>query len=327
MHDKPAIDGGPPGIILTRRTPSRLDLRAPMLLGFAVIAMFFGIGVCGAAFVPIDNGVAMPGTVVAEARTTPVRLHLGGTIATLHVTAGQEVRTGDILATLSTGDLEQQIAVLKSQSEAARRQLAFARDEAATMAGLVDRKLADRTHVIALERQVAEVEKELTGINSRIAVAARDIARAAIRAPVSGRVLSLGFTGPGAVVQPGQVVAELLPDDDRLIVEGHLGPAQIEQLKTGMPAKVWMTSASWRDQWTLKGTLSWISPERVEDKHSSRQTFLARVELTESRAELARHVDLRPGTHSRILLMTGERTLLDLIVDPLMRNLNRAFQG
>lgn len=306
---------------------SKLDLRAPVLLGFTVITLFFGVGVCGAAFVPIDKGVGMPGTIIVETKTKAVQHQRGGTVASVLVAEGQQVRSGDLMVTLTTRDIEEQIAALKTQADAAGRQLALARDEASTMSALYDRKLAARSRVLALERQVAEVEKELAGINARIAILEQDIARAAIRAPVSGRVLSLKVTGAGSVIQAGETIAELVPEDDRLVVEGHVQPEQIEQLKPGMPAKVWMTALSWREQKPLKGTLAWVSPDSVEDKRTGQRTFVARVELSEPRSHFAPRFNLLPGMRSHILLLTGERTLLDQLIDPLMRNLNRAFHG
>ncbi len=73
------------------------------------------------------------------------------------------VKAGDLLVTLDTTALDQQIGALKAQSEAALRQLDLVRQEAATMTDLMERKLAARSKVLALERQIAEVEKEAAG--------------------------------------------------------------------------------------------------------------------------------------------------------------------
>ncbi len=309
-----------------RATP-RLALRGPLLLGFSTILLFFGVGVGAAVLIPLDKGVGLPGTFIVETKTKAVQHQRGGTVATIHVAEGQQVRSGDLLVSFNTTDLDQQIGALQAQAEAARKQLALARDEAATMTELLDRKLAARSRVLALERQVAEIEKEVAALNARISIAEQDLARAAVRAPVSGRVLSLKVNHSGAVVQPGETIAELVPEDDRLVIEGHVQPEQIEHLKPGMTAKVWLTALSWREQKPLQGTLAWISPDSVEDKRSGQPYFVARVELSETRSSLSGRVNLLPGMRSHILLLTGERTLFDQLIDPLMRNINKAFHG
>lgn len=195
------------------------------------------------------------------------------------------------------------------------------------MRDLLERQLASRSRLLTIERQVAEIEKEIAALDSRIEIARRDVGRAEIRAPEAGRILSLAVKGAGGVLQAGATVAELVPDDDRLVIEGRLNPNQIENVRPGMPAKVWLTALSWRDQRPLAAKLAWISPDSIEDRRSGISYFAARVELTESRAAIEDKIALHPGMRSEVLLMTGVRTLLDQLFDPLMRNINRAFRG
>ena len=179
---------------------------------------------------------------------------------------------------------------------------------------------------LALERQVAEIEKDNAGINARIAAAEQELERTEIRAPSGGRLLSLAVHGPGEVIQPGGTVAEIVPEQDRLVIEGRISPTSIENVKQGMPAKVWLTSLSFRDQKPLRGKLMWVSPDSVEDKRTGTPYFVARVELDESTAEIGKRISLHAGMRTEMLLLTGERTLLDQIIDPLLRNMNRAFR-
>lgn len=305
----------------------RLDLGLPLMIGTVAVLTFFGAGLGGAAYAPIEKGVGLPGKIIVESKAKPVQHPRGGSIADVNVVEGQHVAMGDVLMTLDTQALCEQIAALRSQSEAAGRQLDLIRAEAATMSDLLERKLAAKSRVLQLERQVEEVSKEATGLASRIAVAQGELDKSALRAPVAGRVLSLAVAGRGAVVQPGATVLEIVPDDDRLVVEGHLTPNQVEDIKPGMTAKVWLTALSWRDQRPLLAKLAWVSADSVEDKRTGQPYFVARVELNETRAEIAKSVALQPGMRAEILLVTGHRTLLSQLLDPLMRSVHHAFRG
>lgn len=304
-----------------------LDIRGPVIAGLLVVIAFFGFGVGIAAMAPIDKGVGMPGTIIVESRVKPVQHERGGTVSVIHVREGERVDEGQVLVTLDSRALEEQSAALRTQAEAVSRQLALARSEAETMIDLLERKLAARSRVLGLQRQVAEIEKEAAGIAARLAIAERDLERAQVRAPASGRVLSLTVKSQGSVVEPGVTVAEIVPDDDRLVIEGRLAPNQIENVRPGMPAKVWLTALSWREQRPLAAKLAWVSADSVEDRRSGTPYFTARVELVDARSDIEKHVQLQPGMRSEVLLMTGQRTLLDQLVDPLMRNINRAFRG
>lgn len=306
---------------------ARLDIGGPTRAGALVVLAFFGFGVGTAAMAPIDKGVGMPGTIIVETRVKPVQHERGGTIDTVLVSEGQKVKAGDVIATLDTASLREQLTALEAQADAAGRQLALARQEAQTMSDLLERKLASRSRVLGLERQVAEIEKEAAALDARIAIAKRDISRSEVRAPEAGRILSLAIKGSGGVLQAGATAAEIVPDDDRLVIEGRLQPNQIENIRPGMPAKVWLTALSWREQRPLSATLAWISPDVVEDRRTGANYFTARVELSQPRSTIEKSITLQPGMRSEVLLLSGERTLLDQLIDPLMRNINRAFRG
>lgn len=322
-HTAMTAHGAPGG----RRMPApRLDIFGPVAGALLVIALFFGGGIAGAAWAPIDKGVSLGGQIIVETKVKSVQHLRGGVVGKVHVAEGQDVNAGQTLLTLDTQTLDDQIAALKAQAQAAKRQLDLIRQETATVADLAERKLAPRSKVLNLERQVAEVEKEIAGLAAKIAMAEQDLTRAEIRSPVSGRILTLAVAGPGAVIQPGATVLEIVPQDDKLVVEGRLPPAQIDHVTPGMDAKVWLTTLSWRDSRPLKARLVWVSPDTVEDKRSGAAYFVARVDLEESRSEIAKRIALHPGMRTEILLVTGERTLLDQLLDPLLRNINRAFR-
>lgn len=120
---------------------------------------------------------------------------------------------------------------------------------------------------------------------------------------------------------------EVVPASDRIVVEGRLSPDSVDSVMNGMPAKVWLPALGWRDQRPVKAQLSWVSADSIEDRRTGTRYFTARVVIAEeAAADLAEKVNLLPGMRAEVLLITGRRTLLDQLVDPLLRNMNRAFR-
>ncbi len=315
------------GHLSGRKVYPRLDVRTPVGLGLVVIVLFFGFGLGAAALAPIDKGVSLPGTIIVESKVKPVAHPRGGVVDKIHVIEGQVVKEGQLLVSLETSTLDEQVTSLKAQSDAALKQLLLARQEAATITDLQMRSLASKSKVLALDRLVAEIEKDVANFKARVVAAESERAKTDIRAPVAGRVLSLQAHASGAVMQPGATVVEIVPEADRLVVEGRLQPHQLENVKAGMTAKVWLTALSWREQRPLVAKLSWISADSVEDKRNGNAYFVARLEFDEVRGEITKRMALQPGMRAEILLMTGQRTLLDQLIDPLMRNVQKAFHG
>ena len=304
-----------------------LDIRAPVLLGLGAILLFFGFGIGGAAFAPIDKGVGLPGTIIVESKVKQVAHPKGGVVGKIHVVEGQHVEPGDILISLDMASIDEQLIALKAQYASAQRQLTLARQEFATVDDLQRRQLAAKSKALAVERLVAEVEKDVASMSARLALAQNERAQSAIRSPVAGRVMALQAHAAGAVVQPGAPLADIVPDGDRLVVEGRLAPNQIENVKAGMTAKVWLTALSWREQRPLSAKLAWVSADSVEDKRTGTPYFVARIELDGDHTEISKRMALHPGMRAEVLLLTGQRTLLDQLIDPMMRNINRAFHG
>ena len=74
------------------RAVPRLNIRLPLLLGFAVIVTFAAAGFGTAALAPLDNGVGMPGTVIVYSKVKPVQHSRSGSVASFHVASESPTR-------------------------------------------------------------------------------------------------------------------------------------------------------------------------------------------------------------------------------------------
>lgn len=174
---------------------------------------------------------------------------------------------------------------------------------------------------------------ELMDVQARISelrraqVAADDsYARAVIRAPQSGVVDKLAFRTVGGVVPAGQTILELVPDNERLIVEATISPVDIDQVHTGQKAVVRFSAFSARTTPELEGRVTHVSADRTDD-HQTRSAFY-RVTITLDEAELAKldGLALRPGMPAETFIQTRQRTMLSYILKPLADQLARAFR-
>ncbi|MGF7155673.1 HlyD family type I secretion periplasmic adaptor subunit [Novosphingobium gossypii] len=161
----------------------------------------------------------------------------------------------------------------------------------------------------------------------RAQVAADDsFDRAVIRAPQAGTIDKLAYRTVGGVVPAGQTILELVPDDDRMVVEATIAPNDIDQVRTGQKATIRFSAFSSRTTPELVGTVTHVSADRTDDK-ATRSAFY-RVTVALDKGELARLGDLqlRPGMPAETFIQTGKRTMLGYILKPLADQLARAFR-
>ncbi|WP_046022943.1 HlyD family type I secretion periplasmic adaptor subunit [Magnetospira sp. QH-2] len=175
--------------------------------------------------------------------------------------------------------------------------------------------------------QVAEqwqkVRVRLNELEEKIHAASDILARTGVRAPMAGRVVDLRVHTPGGIVQPGEPLLDLVPNADRLMVDLRIDPKDIDVVRVGMAAQLRMTAFNARATQPLEGTLVSVSADRMVDPVSGRAYFAGRVQpaLQQKGFDMAR---LGSGMQAEVLLVTGERTVLDYLTEPVFRSLHRA---
>ncbi|MET1410678.1 HlyD family type I secretion periplasmic adaptor subunit [Roseibium sp. HPY-6] len=153
------------------------------------------------------------------------------------------------------------------------------------------------------------------------------LARTIIRAPANGIVLDLQVQSRGAVVGPGQRLLEIVPEEDRLIVEARLKPNDIDLVTTGTPAKVQLSAYKARKIPKLDGTVLSVSADVIADPSTGERYFKARVLVSDKMMdELKADIALHPGMQAQVFFLAGERTVADYLLSPITDATYRAFR-
>lgn len=180
-------------------------------------------------------------------------------------------------------------------------------------------------------RRVVEEEREtqaqIFDLTERIKAAQDVSSRTEIRAPQAGTVVGLEIHTTGGVVAPGQVLMDIVPDEDVLIAEARLNPDDIEKVVEGQRAEVRLTAFSRRFYEPVQGVVVFISADSFTDEQTRETYYVARVALpAEEIAKTFGEQELRPGMQAEVMIQTGERTLLDYLLRPISRTLEHAMR-
>lgn len=174
--------------------------------------------------------------------------------------------------------------------------------------------------------QLRDTRQERYELDEQIA-AARDIVdRTIISAPLSGTVLNLKVFSKDGVIAPGQPLLDIVPADEKMLVEAKVNPSDIDQITQGMKTKVRLTALNMRTIKPINGELLTVSADRLIDEISGNYYYLARVQLTDDLKTALNGISLYPGMQAEVLLITEPRTPLEYLIKPLAESLNRAFR-
>ncbi|WP_295558550.1 HlyD family type I secretion periplasmic adaptor subunit [uncultured Hyphomicrobium sp.] len=166
--------------------------------------------------------------------------------------------------------------------------------------------------------------------------AARDVVdRVDVRAPVRGIVVKLNYNTPGGVVGAGDVILELLPIDDALLIEARVKPSDILHIKEGQAALVKFSAMNQRVTPMMEGIVKYVSADAVPDQDprpgvgassERRSSFIVRVELAERPSRHAQDFRAAPGMPAEIYIKTAQRTFFDYMMRPVQDSFARAFR-
>lgn len=181
-------------------------------------------------------------------------------------------------------------------------------------------------------KELSEVQTELFSLREKMQSLERTVERTVIKAPVSGMVLGLAVHTIGAVLNPGGRLLDIVPQDQKLIIEAQVSPVDIDRVTVGQIAEVRFSAFKTRDVPTIEGTLISVSPDRMiadpkETRGGETAYYLARVAVSPAGLDAlsAAHLELVPGMPAEVLIKTGARTLVQYLVKPLTDTVKRSL--
>lgn len=164
--------------------------------------------------------------------------------------------------------------------------------------------------------EIAALDEGSSGLENRVQLAD-------IRSPVKGVVQTLHITTIGGVAQAGQEVVDIIPTDDRLLVEARIAPQDIAFLTPGQGATVKLTAYDYSQYGGLKAELENISADTITDDDNN--TFY-RVKVRTEQGEINNEdMDVIPGMTAQVDIMTGKRTVMEFLLKPVLRAWNNSL--
>ena len=177
-----------------------------------------------------------------------------------------------------------------------------------------------KTEVVDLHKQASanlyDVEQQYTAIQDRVE-------RATVSAPEPGYVLDLVTTTVGAVVPPGEMLMEIVPSVDTMVVDARISPMDIDRVQIGQAAEI--RFAVFKDAYSISGELVRLSPDRLIDEASGVPYYSAEILILDNDLLSDENMELVPGMPTEVLIKTGERTMLGYITSPMNRLFSRSL--
>ena len=180
------------------------------------------------------------------------------------------------------------------------------------------------------EEVVAELKKvqaEGFELQERETAAKRTLEQTELRAPVDGTITELRVHTAGGVIAPGEVLMELVPSSDRLVVEARVMPQDVDRVAVGLPASLKLHAFGAQVSTELDARVSYVSADAAADPRTEQTWFTVRLDVApEALDKIGSQNKVVPGMQTDVFIRTGQRTFLGYLMQPLSDSFRRAWR-
>lgn len=167
--------------------------------------------------------------------------------------------------------------------------------------------------------QLSEAQTSLNKIAATGKALEDRVNRTLVVSPVRGIVQQVLVNTIGGVIQPGSDLVEIVPLDDKLLVEAKIRPQDIAFLHPGQDAIIKLTAYDYTIYGGLKGQLEQISPDTVTDKEGN-SFYIIRLRTDKNYLGSAdKPLLIIPGMVASVDIITGKKTILSYLLKPIIR--------
>lgn len=248
-------------------------------------------------------------------------------IATLHeeLKSKRELFRERFLEKSQILELERQLATHQGNRGRLRQSIAETEQRKAEL----ELRIADSKNRFVEEATslLGRADNEILQLRDRIRPLADAKRRLTVVAPVTGLVVGLNVHSKGGVVRAGDPLMDIVPEDTALIVEMQVPINKITQVHIGQEAQGQLDAFDIRKTPLIKGKVSYISADRHEERtnYGVNPYYVCYVEMDKQALKDA-GVFLSPGMPVTVFITTHSRSVLDYMIEPLLKNWELALR-
>lgn len=168
--------------------------------------------------------------------------------------------------------------------------------------------------------------QDLDILKQRLKKTEDSLRRTVLRSPVSGVIKSLYVSSTGGVLAPGETVAEIVPGEDKLIIEAKLPVADIGYVRIGNTAHVRLATADGFRFNFIQGTVTHISPDTLVNKEGI-PFYQIHIDIQGQFFKKRDEVHyLFPGMMVQCSILIGKRSIFEYLLEPFIGSFSSALQ-
>ena len=184
---------------------------------------------------------------------------------------------------------------------------------------------AKELYINSAKKELNEVTSQMAQLKAQQIEFTDKVNRTMVKSPVDGIVQKLFINTIGGVVKPGADLVEIVPTNDKLLLEIKIKPSDIAFIHPGATASVKISAYDYSIYGGLTGKVVNISPDTITDKKDN-TFYLIYIETEKNHLGTDEHpLKIIPGMVAKVDIVTGKKTIMQYILKPILKSKQYVF--
>ncbi len=279
---------------------------------FWFIGSFTLIFLIWALIAEVNQVVRATGQVVPDSKVHVVQSGITGPVEEINIKLDDKVNAGDVLFLIDSDNQQKLYNLVKHEYETRLRRVEILRKLVSTGSDSEFRLLDEELSLVDAEKRfnAAEINLEFSKV----------------RSPINGYISKINVRNKEQIIRNGDILTEIVPEDDKLKIEAQIQPKDIAYVKSGQKAKVAFSAYDMAIYGQVEGVVTKIAAN-TSSTEDGVSFYPAIIELDDkSIAERDKKIILQSGMLSDVSIIGEERTVFSYIANPITKLSQRALQ-
>ena len=177
--------------------------------------------------------------------------------------------------------------------------------------------------------QLEEAQKEIAELTEKRKELEDNLFRTTITSPINGIVNKLYINTTGGVINPGEILLDIVPTEENLVIEAELAIKDIGFVSINQRAVVKLDSPDAPIFGNIEGIVEKISADAIEEQNSQDSNMFYKIQVKTEKNFFdsgQQRYELIPGVKVIVNIHTGKRTVLEYMTTPFLKIWNEALR-
>jgi len=278
---------------------------------FYIIALFFVFFLSWAYVAEIEQVVRAEALVEPVGKVQKIQSRYPGSIEKLNASVGDVVKKGSVLIVLDTQEAQ-------STFNMAVKKIMLVKKEQAIYEKLVKANIEPKIKLVQIDQRLLEAvdQKQRAELQLKFSN---------LTSPISGVVTAVNPAGIGAVVRAGDVLLEVVPQEEYFLIKAKILPKDIGKVSVGQNARVSYTAYDFSRYGIMEGEMIKIAQNTTTTQQGEiyYDAWVQTQGSTFSKSPI--NPNILPGMIAQVDMLGEKRTIFEYIMSPLNRMASRAL--